>query len=232
MPVRNPGKALRCFGEDGVLGVRKAVVRLVRVRHVRRQTFDFNAGESAQGFRKRDRFVDRHAEAVEAGIYLHVDRHHTSLGDGLTREGLPQFKRMAGQGKGVMDRFPRIFAERMAQDENGTAYAGFPERNAFGDPHHGEAVRSPGIQFARERWSPGAVGVGLDDRDELDGPQDGAELRRVVGESAEVNLDPGVERPRRFGERSREVSRECQLTPPFPGRLSALLSRPGEPSID
>ena len=53
----------------------------------------------------------------------------------------------------------------------------------------------------------------------------------VVGDRAEVDLDPAVEGGSRFGKRERELRWERQVGLPFPNRSKTLRAAAGEPSI-
>lgn len=233
VPVRDPRQAGGGFGEEGVLPAGKAVVGFVTVRHVGRQPFDDQVWKLAKGSGERHRFLQRDAEAVQAGIHLDVHQRGAVKVRGRLGQRLAECERVAGEGDAVRDRQRSIGGEGVAEDDDRLRDPRLAQSDRLARPDDGEAGHAEALKFEGESGGASSIGVRLDDGNHIDRIAHRlAQRSGVVGEGAEVDLDPGVQRGGCLGDGERKLLRKRQVGLPFPERSHTLRSAAREPSIE
>jgi hypothetical protein len=178
-------QGVRGFGEPPQLLVGRGELRIVRAREVGEEIDRrFDARQSAQAAARRFELIALEAEPIHAAIELEPHP------EGLARSGFAQ----------QFDLFPRVHHELEARfrgrielcsvedalEQHGALLdPGAAQREPFIDPRHRERIR--GLERARDRHQPVAVGVRLDHRHDLGARRPIAYALQVVSEGADID---------------------------------------------
>ena len=139
--------------------------------------------------------LGRAADAVHAGVDLHVDRHRVPDATGRDGEGLDPRGRVERRREPVGQRGRRGLGPALAEQQDRRGDAVLAQLHPFVHQRHGQPPGPAGQRGPGHRRPAVAVAVGLDHRAQLGRRGEARQHRRVVGHGGQVDLGPGRARP-------------------------------------
>src|SRR5438093_1562030 len=204
------------FGEEGVPGV--------RIREMGEDTFELQVPHRDDALQELERVPVGHPRTPHARIHFDVDPRNHLVRDAPARQELREFQARHARGETVLDDLVDFGKERGAQDHDRGAEPGRAKLDPLVQRGYAQH-RDAGVHGrAGDLDRPVAIGIGLDDKQDLAVRTDrGADRRDVPTESIEVYFGPGGE----FHRMSLDTQRVTSTT----GRVATQAVVPWTPTF-